>query len=50
MDRLTRGNGNVIRQAEMLRELGARTQKRLALDHDGGALPPPDADLGEAAE
>lgn len=51
MDRLTRGSGNVIRQAEMLRELGARTQKRLALDHDEGDLPPPDAEgLGEAAE
>lgn len=50
MDRLTRGSGNVIRQAEMLRELGARTQKRLALDHDAGSLPPPDSDLGEAAE
>ncbi|WP_084621064.1 DNA recombination protein RmuC [Paracoccus aminophilus] len=35
IDRLTRGPGNVIRQAEMLRELGARTQKRLGLDHDG---------------
>ena len=34
MGRLTRGNGNVIRQVEMLRELGARTQKRMALDHD----------------
>lgn len=43
MDRLTRGQGNVIRQAEMLRELGARTQKRIGLDHDGGeALPAPD--------
>lgn len=42
MDRLTRGSGNVIRQAEMLRELGARTQKRIELDHDGGALPIPD--------
>lgn len=39
MDRLTRGSGNVVRQVEMLRELGARTQKRIALDHDGGALP-----------
>ncbi|MDS9468381.1 DNA recombination protein RmuC [Paracoccus sp. MBLB3053] len=46
MDRLTRGSGNVIRQAEMLRELGARTQKRIGLDHDGGALEAP----GEAAE
>ena len=47
LDRLTRGPGNVIRQAEMLRELGARTQKRIDLDHDGGAaLEAP----GEAAE
>lgn len=36
MDRLTRGPGNVIRQVEMLRELGARTQKKIALDHDVG--------------
>lgn len=49
MDRLSRGQGNVIRQVEMLRELGARTQKRIGLDHDGSdhdagddALPPPD--------
>lgn len=34
MDRLTRGQGNVIRQVEMLRTLGARTTKKLALDHD----------------
>lgn len=34
MDRLTRGQGNVIRQVEMLRQLGARTSKRLSLDHD----------------
>lgn len=43
MDRLTRGQGNVIRQVEMLRQLGARTSKRLALDHDADddAAPPP---------
>lgn len=35
IDRLSRGSGNVIRQAEMLRELGARAQKRLEMDHDG---------------
>lgn len=35
MDRLSRGSGNVIRQVEMLRELGARAQKRITLDHDG---------------
>lgn len=34
VDRLSRGPGNVIRQVEMLRELGARTQKQIALDHD----------------
>lgn len=54
MDRLTRGSGNVIRQAEMLRELGARTQKRLGLDHDGegAALDAPDeaGDAPRAAE
>lgn len=43
MDRLTRGSGNVIRQAEMLRELGARTQKRLELDHDGEVTHLPEA-------
>lgn len=37
MDRLSRGSGNVIRQAELLRELGARAQKRIGLDHDGAA-------------
>lgn len=47
IDRLTRGPGNVIRQAEILRDLGARTQKRITLDHDGAAsLEAP----GEAAE
>lgn len=35
MDRLCRGSGNVIRQAEMLRQLGARSQKRLSIGHDG---------------
>ncbi|NHF72430.1 DNA recombination protein RmuC [Paracoccus sp. 12-3] len=43
VDRLSRGQGNVIRQVEMLRELGARTTKKLALDHDkADALPAPD--------
>ncbi|WP_347139646.1 DNA recombination protein RmuC [Paracoccus sp. SSK6] len=35
MDRLSRGSGNVIRQAELLRQLGARNQKRLEIAHDG---------------
>lgn len=34
MDRLSRGSGNVIRQVEMLRSLGARTSKQISLDHD----------------
>lgn len=34
MDRLTRGSGNVVRQVEMLRQLGARAQKTIGLDHD----------------
>lgn len=32
--RMSRGPGNVIRQAEMLRELGARTTRQIALVHD----------------
>ncbi len=40
MARLTRGPGNVIRQVELLRELGARTQKKLALDHDRADVVP----------
>lgn len=45
VDRLSRGQGNVIRQVEMLRELGARTTKRLTMDHDKtDALPAPDED------
>ena len=46
MDRLTRGSGNVIRQVEMLRGLGARNTKQIALDHDRGddeALAGPEA-------
>ncbi|RNF32981.1 DNA recombination protein RmuC [Paracoccus methylarcula] len=47
MDRLSRGPGNVIRQVEMLRELGARAQKKIELDHDRddtAALESPDMD------
>ncbi len=49
MDRLSRGQGNVIRQVEMLRELGARAQKKIGIDHDGSGevLPVPDPKLGE---
>lgn len=34
MDRLCRGSGNVVRQVEMLRGLGARASKQIGLDHD----------------
>ncbi|TKW66102.1 MAG: DNA recombination protein RmuC [Paracoccus denitrificans] len=47
VDRLSRGNGNVIRQVEMLRELGARTSKRLAMDHDRTDSLPPVDDSGD---
>lgn len=49
MDRLSRGQGNVIRQVEMLRELGARTQKRIGLDHDPADMPD-QIDTDRAAE
>lgn len=39
MDRLTRGSGNVIGQVEKLRVLGARAQKRIALEHDADETP-----------
>lgn len=34
MGQLSRGPGNVIRQVEQLKELGARTDKTIGLDHD----------------
>ena len=47
LDRLSRGNGNVLRQFEMLRKLGARTSKDMAVTADeapdAAALPPADA-------
>lgn len=48
MDRLTRGPGNVIGQVEKLRALGARAQKRIAVEHDAEA--PPGIRLLEAGE
>ncbi|WP_134725528.1 DNA recombination protein RmuC [Paracoccus luteus] len=48
MGRLSRGPGNVIRQAEMLRELGARTTRQIALAHDDApADVPADATAAE---
>lgn len=46
--RLSRGPGNVVRQAELLRELGARTTRRIELAHDreeGGAETARDPEL-----
>ena len=40
MNRLTRGRGNVLRQVEMLRELGARAQKRIEIESDPEDAPP----------
>lgn len=34
ISRMSRGRGNVIRQVEMLRDLGARAQKRIGMDYD----------------
>lgn len=43
VNRLSRAPGNVIRQIEMLRELGARATKKIAMDHDSlDAIPPPE--------
>ena len=40
LDRLSRGSGNVIRQVEMLRGLGARASKQITMDHDPLDEPP----------
>ena len=51
VNRLSRGQGNVIRQVEMLRELGARATRKIGMDHDKepdgtgiGALPRPEGE------
>ncbi len=51
LGQLTRGNGNLVKQVEMLKDLGARTGKTLALAAEGEAegpriigLPGPDED------
>ena len=46
MNRLSRGRGNVLRQFDMMRQLGARTSKDITADFDGGD----DAPRIEAAE
>ena len=35
MDRLSRGNGNIVGQFEKMKRLGARTQKSFGVPHDG---------------
>ncbi|WP_116082610.1 DNA recombination protein RmuC [Tropicimonas sp. IMCC34011] len=45
VDRLARGRGNVLGQVDKLRTLGARTDKRLPMDHDSA----PDDDGGRPA-
>lgn len=43
MDRLSRGRGNVLAQVDQLRELGARTTKRMVGDFDPLPAPMPEA-------
>jgi DNA recombination protein RmuC len=54
LGQLSQGSGNLLRQAEMLKALGAKTTKSIGVEFDEtGALPPPDAPTaigGEAAE
>ena len=54
MDRLARGNGNLLGQFDKMRKLGARTQKEFAVAFDGddepAAIEPPREDPREAAE
>ena len=49
MDRLSRGNGNVIGQFDKLRRLGARTVKTMPTGFDGDDDPEDDAGGGPAA-
>jgi DNA recombination protein RmuC len=50
LGQLARGNGNLVRQVEQLKNLGARTAKSLAIPHDAGdepdLLPAPVAEEG----
>lgn len=46
---LSQGSGNLLRQTEMLKTLGARTTKSIGMEFDEtGALPPPEAGRGAA--
>lgn len=51
LGQLAQGGGNVLRQVEMLKTLGARTTKSIGMEFDGtDALPPPHAPLTLGAE
>jgi DNA recombination protein RmuC len=54
LGQLSQGSGNLLRQAEMLKALGAKTTKSIGMEFDEtDALPPPDVPLvigAEAAE
>jgi DNA recombination protein RmuC len=40
MGQLSTGNGNMLRQIEMLKSMGARTQKSLAVEFDDAGEEP----------
>lgn len=51
LGQLSQGNGNLLRQAEMLKALGAKTTKSIGMEFDEtGALPPPEAPIEIGAE
>jgi DNA recombination protein RmuC len=41
MGKLSEGRGNLVRQTEMLRELGAKASKKLPQDFNGDSLNTP---------
>lgn len=51
LGQLSQGSGNLLRQAEMLKALGAKTTKSIGMGfEETGALPPPDAPPAVRAE
>lgn len=51
LGQLSQGSGNLLRQAEMLKALGAKTTKSIGMGfEETGALPPPDAPPAVGAE
>lgn len=49
MSKLANGHANLVRQAEMLRELGARTRKQIQLSSESLALDEPRVETSETA-